>query len=61
MGISNITYFIIETPPTPEPEPLPTILLTGSVIAVAAVVGVDLLVNLKKYHKHRLLARLANN
>jgi len=51
MGVSNITYFIIQTTPTPEPEPLPTILLTGSAIAVAALVGLGLLVYLKKRSK----------
>jgi len=53
MGVSNITYFIIETTPTPEPEPLPTILLTGSAIAVAAVVCSGLLVHLKKRQRNK--------
>jgi len=53
MGVSNITYFIIETKPTPEPEPLPTILLTGSATTVAALVGLGFLVYLKKRHKDK--------
>jgi len=42
-GASQTVFFAIE-------EPFPTTLFLGSVIAVAAVVGLGLLVHLKKRH-----------
>jgi Periplasmic copper-binding protein (NosD) len=39
--------------PTPEPEPFPTTLLIGSAIAMAAVVGLGLLVCLKKRQRNK--------
>jgi len=47
-GTSETIFFTTAEKPEPEQDSFPTTLLIGSIIAVVAVVGVGLLVYLKK-------------
>jgi hypothetical protein len=53
VGNIGVSETIIFTIAKPESEPFPTTLFIVSVIAVAAVVGLCLLVYIKKYHKDK--------